>query len=197
MKEQILELRTQGKSYNEICDLLGCSKGTVAYYCSPSRKEKQLVRQQKRRKNDALQVKIDSFKNVNRLDSQPKKSDDELVGSVKKQVKDKIRDFGRPRNYNSPGEVVVEKITKGDVISKFGEDPICYLTGHPIDWNKPRTYSFDHITPISKGGQFTLSNMGLTCREANNAKDDLLVEDLLKLCVDILTHNGYNVTRNI
>lgn len=31
-KEDILRLRNEGKSYSEISDALGCSKGTVAYY---------------------------------------------------------------------------------------------------------------------------------------------------------------------
>jgi hypothetical protein len=36
-KEDILRLRNEGKSYGEISETLGCSKGTVAYYL----KEKQ------------------------------------------------------------------------------------------------------------------------------------------------------------
>lgn len=31
-KEDILRLRSEGKTYGEISDILGCSKGTVAYY---------------------------------------------------------------------------------------------------------------------------------------------------------------------
>lgn len=31
-KEDILRLRAEGKSYGEISEALGCSKGTVAYY---------------------------------------------------------------------------------------------------------------------------------------------------------------------
>lgn len=31
-KEDILRLRAEGKSYSEISDVLGCSKGTIAYY---------------------------------------------------------------------------------------------------------------------------------------------------------------------
>lgn len=31
-KEDILRLRAEGKTYGEISDILGCSKGTVAYY---------------------------------------------------------------------------------------------------------------------------------------------------------------------
>lgn len=34
MKENILKLRKEGKSYNEIRNILGCSKGTISYHCS-------------------------------------------------------------------------------------------------------------------------------------------------------------------
>ena len=50
MKEQILELRAQGKTYNEIVSIVGCSKGTVSYYCGDGQKEKSLVRLQNRRR---------------------------------------------------------------------------------------------------------------------------------------------------
>ena len=44
---------------------------------------------------------------------------------------------------------------------KIGEKPICYLTGIPIDINKPNEYSLDHIIPMSRGGKNTLENCGL------------------------------------
>lgn len=34
MKEKILKLRSEGKSYNEIQKELGCSKGTISFHCS-------------------------------------------------------------------------------------------------------------------------------------------------------------------
>lgn len=34
LKEEILKLRKEGKNYNEICELLNCSKGTVSYHCN-------------------------------------------------------------------------------------------------------------------------------------------------------------------
>lgn len=34
MKEDILKLRKEGKSYNEIKNILGCSKSTISYHCS-------------------------------------------------------------------------------------------------------------------------------------------------------------------
>ena len=39
MKEEILKLRNQGYSYNEIKKILGCSKSTISYHCSLTTKE--------------------------------------------------------------------------------------------------------------------------------------------------------------
>lgn len=36
LKEQIIELRQQRKSYNEISKILGCSKATISYHCMKS-----------------------------------------------------------------------------------------------------------------------------------------------------------------
>ena len=33
MKEEILRLRQEGKTYTQIQDILGCSKGTISYHC--------------------------------------------------------------------------------------------------------------------------------------------------------------------
>ena len=35
-KENIIKLRSEGKTYNQIVELLGCSKGTIAYHLSES-----------------------------------------------------------------------------------------------------------------------------------------------------------------
>lgn len=40
MKEEILKLRSEGKTYNEIKEILGCSKGTISYHCGFGQKEK-------------------------------------------------------------------------------------------------------------------------------------------------------------
>lgn len=40
MKEKILKLRTEGKTYDQIRDILGCSKGTINYHCTEKGKEK-------------------------------------------------------------------------------------------------------------------------------------------------------------
>lgn len=34
LKEKILELRNEGKNYNEISEILGCSKSTISFHCN-------------------------------------------------------------------------------------------------------------------------------------------------------------------
>ena len=81
-----------------------------------------------------------------------------------------------------------ENFTTQDVLDKFGDNPVCYLTGTPIDLNKPETYHFDHIIPTSKGGTNDLSNLGICLKEANNAKSDLSLDELKQLCKKILNY---------
>jgi CRISPR/Cas system Type II protein with McrA/HNH and RuvC-like nuclease domain len=47
------------------------------------------------------------------------------------------------------------------------------FNGEPIDLQDMPRYSFDHIIPLSRGGESTLENMGLALKEANQAKSDL------------------------
>lgn len=45
MKEKILNLWAEGKNYDEIKKILGCSKGTISYHCGIGQKEKTQHRQ--------------------------------------------------------------------------------------------------------------------------------------------------------
>ena len=40
MKEQILRLRAEGRTYTDIQSILNCSKSTISYHCSNGQKEK-------------------------------------------------------------------------------------------------------------------------------------------------------------
>lgn len=44
LQEQILQLRSSGKTYNQIVEELGCSKSTVSYYCNSGVKQRHLQR---------------------------------------------------------------------------------------------------------------------------------------------------------
>lgn len=49
LKEQILELKEKGYSYNQIKEQLGCSKGTIAYHIGIGQKNKTIERNSNRR----------------------------------------------------------------------------------------------------------------------------------------------------
>lgn len=63
MKEKILKLRNDGKSYNEISKILNCSKGTISYYCQNIENNKNLININKQKKN------INQIKNIIKIDN--------------------------------------------------------------------------------------------------------------------------------
>lgn len=73
LKKTILDLRAEGKSYNEIAKYLHCAKATIAYHCNGTTKEKlqATARDRKKRYNNKKKVKkllsilegISNFKN--------------------------------------------------------------------------------------------------------------------------------------
>lgn len=67
MKEKILKLRENGKTYTEIQNILGCSRGTISYHCGVGQKDKSKVRQDKNKRSikSILFRKIDLFLNRN------------------------------------------------------------------------------------------------------------------------------------
>ena len=171
MKEEILKLREEGKTYQEIANILKCAKSTVCYHCNDTQKHKSNIRKRKYRKNIPLKDKIDKFRN-------------------------RVRDFQRNRDR---GKFLVGRtynINLEDVINKIGDNPICYLTGRKIDINNSSSYHLDHILPIKLGGDNSIANLEIACKDANYAKRDLLLEDFIQLCKEVLIKNGYKVIKD-
>ena len=81
-----------------------------------------------------------------------------------------------------------------DVIQKFGENPICYLTGEKINYIYGN-YHLDHIVPPHRGGTNELENLQLLNPLVNLFKFDLLKEELINLCIKILKFNGFKVEK--
>lgn len=73
-----------------------------------------------------------------------------------------------------------------DLLEKIGENPICYLTGRPINLLDGQSYHLDHIIPKNKGGENSLENCNIACRDANQAKGNLLHEEFILLCEEVL-----------
>jgi DNA-binding CsgD family transcriptional regulator len=48
-KHKIIQLRKEGKTYNQIQKEIGCSKGTISYHLGHNQKQKNKERSQKRR----------------------------------------------------------------------------------------------------------------------------------------------------
>lgn len=169
MKEKIIYLRNQGKTYTEISKKIGCSKSTVSYYCGTDQKKKTRDRVRRYRGSKPFLRKIESYRS-------------------------KCRDFQNHKNLRKKGLVDFNFGIK-EVEELLGDIPRCYLTGDVIDIQDSKSFHFDHIVPVSKGGLSTLDNLGITTKEANQAKSDLSVEDFLILCKKVLIYNGYKISK--
>lgn len=178
LREKILALRDDGCPFSEISRQLGCSKSVVCYYCTPGQLEKNRTRTQRRRKDNSLIKKIETFKGKNR-----------------KRLRDKTRDFQRRIGSKNKSKAIIS-FNCNDVLQKFGDTPKCYLTGRIIDLMESKSYSLDHVIPATKGGPNSLDNLGLVCRQANMAKSDMTLTEFIALCKEILENNGYAVSES-
>lgn len=169
LKQKILELRSKNKSYDEIAEILNCSKGTIAYHCGKGQKEKSIKRHRKFRSlQHPAARKIERFK----------------------AYANKLGNFNRVNNKRTYDN---DQFTLDDVLNKYSENTFCYLTGEPINLLEPTTYAFDHIIPLSRGGSNKLDNLGITTRQANQCKSYLTHEEFIKLCEKVLINHGYDI----
>ena len=184
-KDEILRLRAEGKSYREIIKITGASGGTVCYHCGKGQKEKTQKRKKKRySKVHPFTIKIERFK----TQSMKNKDKNTVLNnmSINRKIYQKIQTFHRDR---ITGDYSKMSFTVQDVIDKYGTNTTCYLTGDKIDIYKPKTYQFDHIIPVSKGGENTLDNLGICTKEANISKTDHTLEEFIELCKKVVkTH---------
>ena len=176
MKEKILKLRFEGKSYREIMKELNCSSSTISYYCSEGQKEKSLNRTKNRQLKNSLIKRTENFK--------------------QRKLRNGVRDFQRRNKYGLETSVICN-FNHNNILDKFGINTQCYLSGEKINLIKDSHYHLDHIKPISKGGENNIDNLGITHKIVNKIKGDLEVDELLYWCKKILEFNNYKVERKV
>lgn len=164
MKDEILLLRSQKKTYLQIATILGCAKSTVAYHCSAEQKRKTARRVEKYRK-DKLKTKYSTFKY-------------DVRG-----VNNKFTGFKRKATGDCDFSLEDVKLLI-EVTDK------CYLCGNYIDYQDPSSFHFDHVIPTSRGGLNTLSNLKIACKECNFAKRDIPLDQFLLLCERITKYHS-------
>lgn len=182
LKDKILRLRGMGYSYKKIQDEVKCSKGTISYHCGEGQKEKYNNRLKLSRSNQhPLIRKIENFIGGKYCEPTLRKI---CANTLKRNLRLKIEKFSMiNKEYHNMA------FTINEFLDKVGDNTICSLTGKQIDLMKPKTYQLDHIVPRSKGGENTLSNCQLVCKEANMAKHNLSSEEFVKLCRDVVDYH--------
>ena len=176
MKEKILALRAQGRTYSQIAAELNVSKGLISYHCGTGQKVKTNQRKIVQRKiSHPIVRKWERF----RLDFR-------RLRTVNKMLYRKLVGFCRETTGRFTGDMAAFSVA--DLLAKFGDSPVCALTGRAIDLLDGPSYALDHIIPRAKGGTNTLDNCQLVCAAANQAKHDMFQEDFIKLCEDIVAH---------
>lgn len=182
LEKSIFELRDKGCSYNEICSILKCSKSIVSYHCGKGQKTKTLFRNAQYRQKNVILKKIHRFYFPKYTDSLNLLSSNK---SVKYKLSNKIRKFGDSKPM----------FTVDELLNKIGSNPICYLTGLPIDLQDSKAYQLDHKIPKSRGGDNSLENCGLVCRRANMSKSDMTYEEYVELCKLVISHYELQIAR--
>jgi len=111
-KDKILALRSKGKSYREIQDILGCSKGTISYHVGEGQKEKTSNRRKSQR--TVILKYIQEYKQsrpcADCKEDYPyyMKDFDHLGG--------KLFTLSKYKNYTTDLNIIKEEISKCDVV---------------------------------------------------------------------------------
>ena len=188
LNKKIIALRKKGLSFNKIAKQLKCSISTVSY--ALRKKTRQKVKDKRKKipiHENSNRKKIYRFQNqkpTNKtktpwyLNKTPRQ--------ISKAISTKASTFQRAMTFNYK-----------DVQAKFGDHFPCALTGRPIDFNKPDTYEYDHILPISRGGDNSIDNLQIVCPEANRAKGMMTDQEFLELCKEVVIHAGHRIYKPI
>jgi hypothetical protein len=146
MKEQILKLRAEGKTYTEICKILDCTKATVSYHCGEGQKEKSRQRRnlyRKRKKEGiVLEKKVKVLTDIELKKKEVKEKFKHLNGLTK------IRAISEYNLLNDDFNTLsFERLRKRVILEQDGECGECQIK----EWRgKELSLEIDHIDGNNK-----------------------------------------------
>lgn len=122
-----------------------------------------------------------------------RKTDEEFAQHKEYQKQHRLKRIKEPHfhlrqrvvRFMTRGCVCTKPFTAQDVVDKFGPNPVCYLTGAPIEYTTPESYQLDHIIPCYLNGSGNLDNLQLCAPMANNMKNQYLLDEFLDMCEKI------------
>jgi 5-methylcytosine-specific restriction endonuclease McrA len=140
---------------------------------------------------DILSKKIENFRGNrdNYKKKQPYIDKPSKEKDIKTILKNKIIRFHRDKKL---WKYPTMTFKPQELLDKIGDNPTCYLTGRPIDLLDGKSYHLDHIVPKNKGGQNSLDNCNIACKDANQAKGNLLYDEFIVLCEEVLRFHKKN-----
>jgi CRISPR/Cas system Type II protein with McrA/HNH and RuvC-like nuclease domain len=83
-------------------------------------------------------------------------------------------------------------ITGKQIMSMIKEQKFrCALTGRELT---PETASADHIMPLSRDGDHSISNIWIVHHRVNTAKGTMTMEEFIEMCREVVSHADARLT---
>jgi hypothetical protein len=203
------------KARTKIAKIYGVTPQNIYYILkSDEAKKRNLILKQERRDRDSLMIKVEAFHAPSRatkthsnrgnikdpetgcLPTATMKNCRNLTDEERNTVLSrKLSKFKTIHNGSGKTGNMKYNFKQKDILKREGGwgNMKCYLTGRKINDRDSKAYALDHKSARAKGGTNDFDNCGVVCTEANVAKGDGTIEELIELSADILRHHGYKV----
>lgn len=188
MKEKILKLRREGKSYNDISKILGCAKSTISYHCSNENLGH--VNKKTLSENDIVKIKELYRNNIRKIELSKMFNVSEY--EIKKHVKNIKRNSKFPEGLTKKQKQVIlvsdrrRKLKQMSVEYKGGK---CEKCGYD---KCIAVLEFHHIDPSKK--DFAISSNGHT-RSWDKIKEEL--DKCIMVCANCHREIHYNLNTSM